>query len=318
MNGIPGVRAAALAATGPLGDLREPGGLSSPERPSPDRDEGTFAKVSPRYFETMGIPILAGRPINADDRKGTARVAVISETAARRLFGTANPIGRMFTQGERFDAQNAIQIVGVARDIRFANPRDPFGMVVYESLAQHSGPLTSVILRTAGDPALFAAKVRQALREVSPGLRIAEIRPLDAIIGTSLGQERMMALLSGAFGLLALVLASVGLYGVIAYGVERRTHEIGIRLAMGASHSEVSGLLLRDVALVLALGLALGGAATVALGQSVRALLFGVTPHDPVMLIFAAGLLSLVALVAGYVPARRAARLDPMCALRQE
>jgi predicted lysophospholipase L1 biosynthesis ABC-type transport system permease subunit len=243
---------------------------------------------------------------------------VISETAARRLFGFANPIGRFFSLGERFQADGAIQIVGVAHDIRLSNPRDPFGMVVYRPLAQAPLPLSSMVLRIAGDPALFAASARQAIQETAPTLKIANIRPLGEVLDSTLGQERMMALLSVAFGLLALVLASVGLYGVIAYGVERRTQEIGIRLALGASRGEVCGLLLREVAVILAIGLALGGAATMALGQSVKALLFGLTPHDPVMLIFAAALLSAVALTAGYLPARSAARLDPMNALRQE
>ncbi len=318
LNGIPGVRSVGLAATGPLGNIQDPGGLSLPGRPAPQQDEATFVKVSAGFFETLGIPILAGRPIDGDDRKGTAAVAVISQTAARKLFGAENPVGRLFTNGPSFDPGNAMRIVGVAHDIRYANPRDPFGMVVYEPLAQESGPLTSVMLRTAGDPALFATAVRKALREVTPGLQIAEIRPLSAIVGTSLGQERIMALLSGAFGLLALVLACVGLYGVIAYGVERRTQEIGIRLALGAGRGEVVGLLLGEVALVLAIGLGIGGAAAIPLGQSLRALLFGLTPHDPAMLIGSAAMLSMVALAAGYLPARRAARLNPMNALRQE
>jgi putative ABC transport system permease protein len=264
----------------------------------------------------MGIPIVAGRPITEDDRAGTARVAVIGETAAKMLFGAGNPVGRFFTEGERFDAATAIRIVGVAHDIRLSNPRDPFGMVLYEPLAQAPSPLSSIVLRTEGDPALFAASARQAILETAPQIKIANIRPLGEVLDSTLGQEKMMALLSGAFGLLALVLASVGLYGAIAYGAERRTQEIGIRLALGASRGEVAGLLLREVGLVLTIGLALGGAATVALGQSVKALLFGVTPHDPAMLLGAAALLSAVALVAGYLPARRAARLDPLEALR--
>ena len=318
LNAIPGVRSAAMAGLGPFAQIQSGAKMALPERPPMEGDDVRSVAVSPRYFETMGIPMVAGRPITEDDRAGTARVAVVSQTAARRLFGFANPIGRFFSGGERFNAEGAIQIVGVAHDIRFSNPWDPFGMILYQPLSQAPLPLSSVVLRTIGDPALFAASARQALQDTAPRLKIANIRPLGELLESQLGQERMMALLSAAFGLLALVLASVGLYGAIAYGVERRTQEIGIRLALGASRGQVSGMLLREVALVLTIGLTLGGAATVALGQSVKALLFGVTPHDPVMLAFAAALLSVVALVAGYLPARRAARLDPMNALRQE
>jgi predicted permease len=316
LNAIPGVRSAALVGLGPFSRITSGGRMALAERPPVKGEEVRRVSVSPRYFETMGIPMVTGRPITEDDRAGTAQVAVIGETAARILFGRTDPVGRFFSEAEQFDTKAAIQIVGVAHDIRLSNPRDPFGMVLYRPMAQSPLPLSSMVLRTTGDPALFAASARQAIQEAAPGLKIANIRPLGDVLDSTLSQEKMMALLSGAFGLLALVLAGVGLYGVIAYGVEQRTQEIGIRLALGASRGEIAGLLLREVGQVLAIGLALGGAATVALGQSVKALLFGVTPHDPLMLICAAALLSVVAIVAGYLPARRAARLDPLEALR--
>ncbi len=318
MNALPGIHSAALASTGPFGDFQKTGMIALPERLPQEGDAVRYTSVSARYFETLGIPIIAGRSITEDDRAGSARVAVISGTAARRLFGTANGIGRVFTDGLRFDAQHTIQIVGVARDLRFANPREPFGMIVYQPLAQVPAPLSSIVMRTAGDPEAFIGPVRKAIREAAPNLRIGPIQPLDELIGSRLRQERMMALLSGTFGLLALVLASVGLYGVVAYGVERRTQEIGIRLALGATERQVSGLLLRELVPVLAMGLALGEAATWVLSRWVRAMLFGLTPHDPAMLAAAAALLGLVAAVAGYLPARRAAHLDPMFALRRE
>jgi putative ABC transport system permease protein len=173
-------------------------------------------------------------------------------------------------------------------------------------------------VRPAGDPASFTKPVIQILHEVAPSLKIADTRPVFEIMESKARQERMLAWLSGAFGALALVLASVGLYGVIAYRAELRTQEFGIRLALGARPEQVRRLLLREVAGLLAIGLAIGGVATLALGKWMGTLLFGLTPRDPMMLLFAAGLLSAVAALAGYLPARRAARMDPMTALRQE
>ncbi len=318
LNGLPGVRSAAIDGMGPLSSIQSPAALAVPDRPAQETDDARMASVSPRYFETMGIPIVAGRSLTEDDRKDGIRVAVLTETAARRLFGGANPIGRFVTLGKQFDAKQAVEIVGVARDLRFSGPRDPDRMLIFEPLVQRPAPLTSVAVRTAGDPAALAAQVRQLLRDAAPRLQIADVKPLALILDGFLTQEKMMALLSGAFGLLALLLASVGLYGVISYGVERRTQEIGLRLALGAARLRICGMLLREVLAILVIGLALGCAGTLVLGKYVETMLFGLTPRDPFMLGAAAALLSAVALLAGFLPARRAARLHPMDALRQE
>ena len=185
-------------------------------------------------------------------------------------------------------------------------------------MAQNGVPLLTAVLRTAGDPAAFASAARQAVREAAPGLKLQSVSPVTELLGASIRQERTVAVLSAAFGLLALVLASVGLYGVIAYAVERRTQEIGIRIALGASRTQVTRLLLSDIAQLLAFGLIFGLAGTLALGNWVRSLLFGITPHDPAALAAAAAILIAVAFAAGYLPARRASHLHPMEALRQE
>ena len=316
MGELPGVQSAALAGAGLLGDMQKQGEVALPNRLPQSTDHARYMSVSPRYFETMRIPIIAGRPITDADRAGVQKVAVISETAARRIFGAENPVGRFFTDGDSFDAHQAIQIVGVAHDVRFSNPRDPFGVVVFEALPQEPAPLGSVVLRTRGDPKLFAKPALQALSKIAPILKTSDALPLTAILESKEGQEKMMALVSSAFGGLALLLASVGLYGVVAYGVERRTKEIGIRLALGASRQQVVGLLLRELMLLVLLGLAIGGAATVALGKWIRALLFGLSPQNPAMLFLSLVSLVVVAVGAGYLAARRAARLDPLEALR--
>jgi predicted permease len=318
LHAIPEVRSAAMCASGPLAGVRMVGPVGLPGQPASQAEDAIVASVTPDYFETMGIPLAAGRSIAALDSSSAPRVAVIGETAARHFFGGAPAVGRTLQMGPGVNGGYPVEVAGVAHDVRFADPRDPFGVVIYLPLAQSPGPLSSFVVRTAGDPALAAAALRQALREAAPTLTSVEIRPLTGILESGMRQERLMAALSAAFGILALVLASVGLYGVIAYGARRRTREIGIRLALGASRRQVTGLLLLEMSLLLTAGIAIGAAGALGLGRWVRSMLFGMTPHDPASLGVTTALLTAVAFAAAYLPARRAARLDPVSALRQE
>lgn len=318
MNALPGVQSAAISGFGLMGRMQHTGSISTAGRPSHDGDLTRLIHVSPRYFETMGIRITAGRAIAADDRAAAPKVAVLSQTAAATLFGGANPVGRFVSGGKRFVAKDAMQVIGVARDVRFADPRDPFGILVYVPLPQDPAPATAVMLRAKGNPSLLVAPVRAALRELDPSLAIGEVGSLSANIDSKLGRERTLALLSTCFGLLALVLTCVGVYGVISYAVERRTQEIGVRLALGAGRGTVAGMLMRDVAALIGVSAVLGGAAAVAMTRAMRGMLFGFASNDYSLLLLAALLLALVAALAGYLPARRAARLDPMDALRRE
>jgi predicted permease len=313
LSAIPGVVSAALSGPAPFAQLQTRVQVSSPGKVASAVD-ALFAQVSPRYFEAMKIPLLAGREFSDADRKDAAPVAVIGETTARRLFGSANPVGRSISLG----AHESRMVVGVTRDVRFLGPREPFVPVVYKPMTQGGILLLTGVLRTAGDPSAFASAARQAVREAAPELKVQSVSPVRDVLDGMMRQERMVAVLSSAFGLLALVLAAVGLYGVIAYAVERRTQEIGVRIALGANRIQVTGLLLRDMAQLLAIGVGTGLAGTLALGSWVRSLLFGVTPHDPAMLAAAAAMLSVVAFAAAYLPARRASRLHPMEALRQD
>lgn len=317
INRLPGVRSAAFSGFGPMGGDQHTGPLSSPERPSRKSDNNRIVHVSGRYFETMGIRIVAGRGIGEGDRADAPKALVLSETAARQIFGGANPVGRLVTQATRFDAQNAWQVVGVAADVRFANPGEPFGFLIYVPMAQAPAPITAVILRTGGDPALATGNLRAALHELDPEMAVGAIRPLSDTIDTQLGHERLLAMLATCFGLLALTLTSVGVYGVISYAVERRTQEIGIRVALGASRDQVTGVLMKEVGLLVAISAALGGAGAVAVTRGMRTMLFGFGAHD-FGLVLAAALLPIgIASLAGFLPARRAARLDPMAALRE-
>jgi len=317
MNAVPGVRSAAVSAFGVMDSIVYTCYLSIPERPSQRGDFTRFVHISQRYFETIGTPILAGRGITEADRADSPKVVVVNQTAARTLFGNANPLGRFVSTGKTFESKGALQVVGVAHDVRFANPRDPFGFVLYVPLTQDPAPVTAVLIRGSSDPAHLAPTLRAAFHEVDPTLLVGAIHPLAESVEAQLSNEKLLALLSACFGLLALALTAVGVYGVIAYAVQRRTQEIGIRLALGAERAAVSRMMMRDVALLVLAGTLLGAAGAIAATRALRSLLFAFAPADYGLLLAAAALLFLIAATAGYVPARRAARLDPMNALRQ-
>jgi putative ABC transport system permease protein len=272
--------------------------------------------VAPGFFKTVRIPLLQGRGFTERDNETSPRVAVINETMARFFFGGQNPIGRRFgwlPGGES-------EIVGVVKDAKTGAPRDNRG-VVYSPYRQYQRSLRlnwSVAVRAAGDPTALAAGVRQELRNIDPRLPILRINTIKQQLDDVLFQERLVATLSALFGLLAFLLASLGLYGVISYTVASRTNEIGIRLALGATPAGAFRMIFKEsLALALA-GVAIGVPVTLAATRLISSRLFGVGPADPFTITSAASLLLAVAAIAALIPARRAARVDPMVALRSE
>jgi predicted permease len=313
LRAIRGVEEAALSGFGPFGSDQHTGPLSATGTPSVGM---RIVHVSAGYFETTGIPIVAGRPLAGADRAGAPAVVVLSETAARQLFGGAAAVGRFVSPASSYDSKNTMEVVGVAHDVRFANPTEAFQPLMFVPLSQSPSPITSALVRAEGDPAPLAAQVRAAIRAADPDLAVASVRPAPEIVDSMLGQQRQLSLLSSAFGLTALVLASIGVYGVVSYAVERRVREIGIRVALGAQRRQVTGMLIRDVAKVVTAGVILGSAGGVTSARAMQSMLFGLDPNDYSLLFGAAVLLLTVAGIAAYLPARRAARLDPLHALR--
>ena len=317
LNALAAVRAAALSAFGPMAGIQHTVTISLPERPHRDTDYTRFVHITPHYFDTMGVRIVAGRGITADDRAGAPRVAVLSQTAARTLFGDANPLGQTVSTGRTFDVRNTLRVVGVAHDVRFL-PRDPYGALVYVPFTQEPAPATEALVETAGDPAALAGAVRAAIREIDPGLPVGEIRSLAGQVDQNLSHEKMTAALSACFGLVALGLTCIGVYGVVSYSVKGRTHEIGVRIALGARRRQVALALVKGIAWPAGGSLLAGAAACLALQPAIRSQLFGIAPYDVSTLAGSAVLIVCIAGLAAYVPARRAAQLDPMQALREE
>jgi predicted permease len=278
-----------------------------------------FNRVSPGYFSTMQTPILIGRDFHTSDTMGAPKVIIIDQSTARHFFGLSSPIGKTIGIDTQTLVRDTYQVIGVVQDATYRSLREPDSRTVYLALPQDPDPWRSFsfLLRAAASPSDLPPSVRSALASVNPGLAL-ELRLFDSIIGESLLQERTIALLSAFFGALALLLAMVGLYGVNAYSVARRQAEIGVRLALGASRASIIRLILLDVAILLAAGLALGILAVLATGRLVASLLYGLKPADPLTLATAATLLAAAALFAAWLPAHRASRLDPVSALREE
>jgi putative ABC transport system permease protein len=273
--------------------------------------------VSDGYFGTMSTPLVAGRDFDARDSKGAPRVAIVTESMARKFFDKSSAIGGIIQLPDGRGLGPQLQIVGIVGDAKYRELREGIVPTVYLPMAQSDEPGSTFEVRAAGSPAVLIASVKEAIASVSPH-SVMEFTPLSRQLADSLTRERMLATLSGFFGGLALLLAAIGLYGVLAYNVARRRSEIGIRMALGAAQARVLRMVLGEAGWLAVAGLTLGVAGTLAASSVVKTLLFGLQANDPRIVAAAAATLAAVAGVAAYLPARRAARVDPMTALRDE
>jgi predicted permease len=271
----------------------------------------------------MQIPILAGRDFEESDRPGSPAVAVINEVFAKANFGDRNPLGQHLTlreAGEGARLARDMEIVGVSRNARYGGLTRAIPPVVYMPYDQGYPQPDQMVyaLRTSGDPLRYVNSVREIVRQADAGVPVSEVRTQAADIDQTLNQEIVFAELCSGFAILALVIAGVGLYGTVSYNVARRTGEIGIRMALGAQRGGVVRMVLREVLVLVAGGLAIGVAAALGASRFVASFLYGMRANDPLTLTLAVMTLLSTALVAGYAPARKASRIDPMIALRQE
>ena len=274
--------------------------------------------VSPEYFRSLSIPLIAGRPFADADRNGAPRVAIINETMARHYFRGTDPVGKRFAWWHT--APKDVEIVGVVRDAKYDNLRQDSPRLVYlPALQQGSGP-NFVQIRAKTDRerqvATLVQDFRAAIRTVGPGIRIVSLEPLSAAVNRTLAPERLVSWLSMGFGIVAILLTSVGLYGLLSYNVVRKTREFGIRMALGARRLTILRMVMTEAVLLVGIGLTVGLAAALSFGNLAATLLFGVQPRDTMTFTSATVILILVTIAAGYIPARRATRVEPAIALR--
>jgi predicted permease len=312
--------AAACSTMSPVDTAIEGRVLGIPTGPHGPGENLVFANtVTPQYFDTFGIGLVRGRLFTGQDTAAATPVAIINESVARSFFPNSDPLGQRIGFGSRPDPARTMTVVGVVRDARHALREAPPKMV-YQPLDQIREPpedLTAAV-RTTADPAVLASRVRSEVRALSSDVAVTWVRTMREQIAAATTRERLLALLSSAFAVLALLLACIGLYGVISYDVASHTRDIGIRLALGARRSEVLAGVLRPMMKVVVIGLALGLVGALTTSRLVETLLFELTPHDPTTLTVAVVMLALSAALAGYLPARRASRIDPAIALRAE
>ncbi|HEY4217401.1 MAG TPA: ABC transporter permease [Gemmatimonadaceae bacterium] len=321
LRAVPGVTSASLSVLTPLTRAGWNGELDVDGYVPRSRKDAIafFNETTSGYFQTLGTPLLAGRDFESGDRIGSPKVAIVNVALGLRFFSTPNPVGRVLRvkQGKR--TGDPVTIVGVVKDAKYNSLRAPAPPTVYLATSQDTAVGTSLNaeLRVTGGVSSIVPDVKAVLADVSPRVTVT-FMPFATQLNDSIKRERLLATLSGFFGALALLLAMLGLYGVMAYNVARRRNEIGIRMALGAAQQRVAGMVLGEVATMLVVGLLLGGALTVGATRLIKAFLFGMGATDPATFGGAIALLAAVGLIAAYLPARRAAGVDPMQALRDE
>jgi predicted permease len=294
--------------------------LSDAKEPGHERTMVSVSYVGPNFFSVMSIPILAGRGFTALDTENSVPVSVVNEALARKYFPGSNPIGKRFLKNTKGpDATRWIEIVGICADTRYSDMREPTPPVHFD-LDRQSHVMGSItyVVRSPLTPAVLVPSLRRAVQQIDPDLPINHIRTQQQQIDASMQQERMFASLTAGFGLLALALACVGIYGIMAYTVSQRTNEIGIRLALGAERTQVRTMILREASRLTILGVAAGLLAAFGLAQLVKSMLYGLKASDPASFAAAGSLLLAIALLAAWIPALRASRVEPMEALRHE
>ena len=323
LGNLPNVRSVSMATYSPMSGSHRSSSIKIPGyTPQPGEDlvvEDMLA--GPRYAETLGIPLLRGRDLGIRDTASAPRVAIVNETFANRYFKGQNPVGRNFTFDDETDNGKMLEIVGVVADIKNEDAREKQDAAVYRPILQipdEAAYTVNLQVRTNGDASSFAQPVRQTLADIDDKLPIFGVTTLNEQVHDTLKQDRLIAQLVSFFGALALLLACIGLYGVMAHGVARRTNEIGIRMALGARGGNIAWMILRETLTLVLLGLVIGVPTALFAARFISAQLFNLQPADPAALIGAAVVLTLVALLAGYVPARRASRVNPLNALRYE
>lgn len=291
------------------------------EKSNPEQGTNCYISViSVDYFKTMGTPLSAGRDFDERDSLNSPKVAIVNETFARRFTNGANPVGvRFWVEATPTDPKTLYEIVGLAKDAKYRDLREDFAPVFFRPVTQnsHAGEFTQLVLRSSSNPSAILPGVQRAISEINPAIVVTS-GVFRSQVENSLLRERLMAMLSGFFGVLALLLACIGLYGMMSYSVAGRTNEIGIRMALGAKPRDVLWLILRETLVLVGAGVTAGLVAALFVTSLGSSLLFGLSPADPVSICVAVLVMLAVAAVAGYIPARRATKVDPMVALRYE
>jgi len=319
---LPGVEAAALTNKLPLdGQYNLPYRLAGQNQLA---GAVQYRLISPDYFRVMKMAVQQGRPFNEGDMAGAEPVVIVNEAFARRNFAGAQPLGQQLCVGCEYGDPTMRRVVGVVNETKQRSLSEAAPPTAFVPLTQAAEGVKGVlqqpsfVLRAAGEPLLLSAAIRGEMRQLDPALPVRNLRSVEQLVSRSIAPQRFILSLLGLFAALGLTLAVIGIYGVMIYSVTQRTHEIGIRMALGAQRSDVLKLVVRQGMMLALVGVGLGLAASFALTRLMKSFLFGVSATDPLTFIVIALLLTLVALLACYIPARRATKVDPMVALRYE